>query len=188
MTKSRAFPTNSCQNISNPVGMTKTRAFPTKSCQSISSPGGMTKTRAFPTKSCQTISSSSVGFTKSRAFFTKSCQTISNSVGFTKTRAFPTKSCQNISSPVGFSKTRAFPTKSCQYWANQLCRNNISLRPKIRFAAFFSSKFLEKFFRRLCHTPDSPALSCFVHEAIMNSANAQYSGEHFLLDESSGGA
>ena len=46
----------------------------------------------------------------------------------------------------------------------------------------------EKFFRRLCHTPGSPALSCFVHEAIMNSANAQYSGEHFLVDESSGGA
>ena len=53
MTKTRAFATKSCQNISSSVGMTKTRAFPTKSCQNISSSVGMTKTRVFPTKSCQ---------------------------------------------------------------------------------------------------------------------------------------
>ena len=100
------------------------------------------------------------------------------------------QSCQTISNSVGFTKTRAFPTKSFQNCANQLCRNNISRAlPENKICCiFFPSKFLEKFFRRLCHTPDSPALSCFVHEAIMNSANAQYSGEHFLLDESSGGA
>jgi hypothetical protein len=33
------------------VGMTKSRAFPTKSCQNISSSVGMTKSRAFATKS-----------------------------------------------------------------------------------------------------------------------------------------
>ena len=53
MTKTRAFPTKSCQNISSSVGMTKTRVSPTKSYQNISSSVGMTKTRVFPTKSCQ---------------------------------------------------------------------------------------------------------------------------------------
>ena len=35
-TKTRAFPTTSCQNISSSIGFTKTRAFPTTSCQNVS--------------------------------------------------------------------------------------------------------------------------------------------------------
>jgi hypothetical protein len=77
MTKSRAFASKSCQNISSSVGMTKSRAFASKSCQNISSSVGMTKSRAFPHKSCQNISTS-VGMTKSRAFPHKSCQNCAN--------------------------------------------------------------------------------------------------------------
>ena len=77
MTKSRAFPWKSCQNISSSVGITKSRAFAWKSCQNISSSVGMTKSRAFAWKYCQNIFSS-VGMTKSRAFAWKSCQNCAN--------------------------------------------------------------------------------------------------------------
>ena len=43
MTKSRAFASKSCQNVSSSVEMTKSRAFAPKSCQNISSSIGMTK-------------------------------------------------------------------------------------------------------------------------------------------------
>ena len=45
MTKTRAFATKSCQNISSSVGFTKTRAFAAKSCQNISTTVGFTKTK-----------------------------------------------------------------------------------------------------------------------------------------------
>ena len=75
-------------------GLTKIRAFPTKSGQNISSSVRFTKTRAFAAKSGQNISSS-VGVTKSRAFAAKSGQNISSSAEVTKSRAFEAKSGQN---------------------------------------------------------------------------------------------